>query len=289
MYAKHCVSLIVMIASLIPSVCFSTTPRHSRELKAAWEAFDVKKWETVIKHAKIINREFGRQAVRDQDKLSDSKSKILLGAVSDEQKQEIHKNGLLNDVATANYLLLRAADQLGRKDVVKKAFATVSMLPSARAWDPRGWFWSPIEAARIYNVSPELADKTPHEVYTIEAWSAFNRGAYEQAIIYSEKCIKQFQKSAIVLQETLKKRKEIRPIGVVSEKVKKMIFTNGILNDVSTCFYIKGEASRIRGDNEAAASAFHDCKKLSYGRCWDPNGWFWSPAVASGDKLEQLR
>ena len=79
------------------------------------------------------------------------------------------------------------------------------------------------------------------------------------------------------------------PDGVVAEKQKQAIQRNGILNDVATCCYINGQSAENLRDFRGAAAAYHKGRLLSYGRCWDPNGWFWTPALKCSDNLERLK
>jgi hypothetical protein len=79
------------------------------------------------------------------------------------------------------------------------------------------------------------------------------------------------------------------PVGAVSDDMKQKIFENGLLNDVATCWFIRGRSAEESGDRISAIRAYQEATKLTYGRCWDPKGWFWSPAEACADKLEDLR
>ena len=70
---------------------------------------------------------------------------------------------------------------------------------------------------------------------------------------------------------------------------KEDIFAKWALNDVGTAFFIKGEALKKAGDPVTAKKSY---KKLVdnyyYAQCWDTNGWFWKPAEAAQQSLDEL-
>ena len=72
-------------------------------------------------------------------------------------------------------------------------------------------------------------------------------------------------------------------------ETKDKIFNFWALNDVGTALYIKGEALRKAGKNKEAREAY---KKLVdeffYAQCWDPKGWFWKPAEAAQQAIDDL-
>ena len=75
---------------------------------------------------------------------------------------------------------------------------------------------------------------------------------------------------------------------------KNKIFQNGLLNDVSTACFIKGRSAEYiykkdKVNNklfkQIATDAYNLACKYSKGRCWDPQGWFWSPCQASSERI----
>ena len=121
------------------------------------------------------------------------------------------------------------------------------------------------------------------------AWEALTDGKYETAITNANQWINGFHGQATQLQEKLQKEKADFPTGAVSDEVKTKILENGVLNNVAACYFIKGEASDKLGRTEDARKAYTEAKKLTFARVWDPQGWFWSPADAAGDKLSALK
>ena len=121
---------------------------------------------------------------------------------------------------------------------------------------------------------------------TVAAWDAFNKGEFERAIEIADKCLDEFRLSAEREQAALEKAKvPLPPTGAVPDNVKKAILARGVLNDVGTCLFIKGRSAESLGRRDVARLAYEGAKKLNYARCWDPKGWFWSPAEAAGDRL----
>jgi len=264
-------------------------PRHERATTAAWEAFKKEDYKEATRQADICIDEFFGAANRRQKELDETKDRIPNGRVNEKQKEAIFKNGTLNDVGTCHYIKARAAAKLGKKEDVAAALAAAAQYPAARAWDTKGWFWSPAEAAERFRTNPELADKSPHEVYTAEAWAAFNKGAHEKAMAHATKCVEEFHEAALEMEKDLAKRGVRTPTGAVDEATKKSTFENGLLNDVASCLFIKGKAAEAKGDKKTAVAAYTQALKLTHGRCWDPQGWFWSPAEGASDRLEILK
>jgi tetratricopeptide (TPR) repeat protein len=124
---------------------------------------------------------------------------------------------------------------------------------------------------------------------TAAAWEAFNKGDFERAIATAEKCIGEFRGSADREQAELENAKApLPPKGKVSDAEKNAIFAKGLLNDVATCFFIKGRSAENLGRKDVAKQAYTMATKYKHARCWDPKGWFWSPAEAAADRLAGL-
>jgi len=125
---------------------------------------------------------------------------------------------------------------------------------------------------------------------TVGAWDFFNKGEFERAIAIAEKCLNEFILSAEREQAALEKAKApLPPTGSVPDSMKKAILARGVLNDVGTCLFIKGRSAENLGRREVARQAYEAAKKFTYARCWDPQGWFWSPAEAAGDRLAMMK
>lgn len=139
------------------------------------------------------------------------------------------------------------------------------------------------------SVFAETANGKPlNEKATAAAWENLNAGKFEAAITNADQCIDEFRGQARRLQEKLQNEKAALPTGPVNDDTKKKIFENGLLNDVGACYYIKGKAAEQLKRSDEAKKAYAEAKKLTYARVWDPQGWFWSPAEAAGDRLDAL-
>jgi hypothetical protein len=127
-------------------------------LKDAWTAFNKKNYEKAISFANDIIDNYGKAAYRIQENLVSSKAPLpLTGTVSAAEKDRIFTRGLLNDVSTACWIKGRAAENLYRKGGSQKekyrimaieAYKETGKYKYGRTWDPKGWFWSPYEAAK---------------------------------------------------------------------------------------------------------------------------------------------
>lgn len=126
------------------------------------------------------------------------------------------------------------------------------------------------------------------------AWNSFNKKKYKDAIKHADECIKDFGKSASNKQSKLEKDSiPVPPTGKVrNEAEKNVIFSRGLLNDVATAYWIKGRSAEYLyetgKDNKyklMAKEAYENACVLKYGRCWDPQGWFWSPCEAATERL----
>jgi len=124
---------------------------------------------------------------------------------------------------------------------------------------------------------------------TKAAWDAFNDRKYDEAVLKADNCIKEFEGQALLEQGKLETEKAPQPPdGAVSKEGAERIHKSGLLNDVATCFFVKGRALEEQHRYSQARTAYEKAAGLSYGRTWDPKGWFWSPAQASEGRLKTL-
>jgi hypothetical protein len=135
-----------------------------------------------------------------------------------------------------------------------------------------------------------LSEQEPLNVrLATAAWAAFNKADYEQAIVASERCAAEFQGTADREQQRLEAAKvQDPPIGAVSATDKATILARGPLNDVATCFWIKGRAAENLGRVSEARVAYQSAGRYTYARAWDPQGWFWAPGQDARDRLLRL-
>jgi len=131
-----------------------------------------------------------------------------------------------------------------------------------------------------------------------KAWAALNQSDYALVVEAADDCIDQFSARAFRDEGALEAAKEKQPpTGVVESAFdKKRIFDRGVLNDTAAAYFVRGQAaerllkkSRNEHDKKIAIESYAAAARLRYGRCWDPQGFFWSPAEAASDRLLALK
>ena len=112
----------------------------------------------------------------------------------------------------------------------------------------------------------------------VKAWDALGEGKYEDAVKYTEKCAELYEEEARKMQASL----SAKPSGDV-------INDYWALNDVGTCYFIRGEAlTKLKKYSEAIAAYKVVRDDLYYSQAWDPKGWHWSPSDAAYPKIAML-
>ena len=114
---------------------------------------------------------------------------------------------------------------------------------------------------------------------TGKGWDALNAKNYDTAIAYADKCIEMYGTKAVEMQKAL----------TAAPTDKDQVFQQWALNDVGTCYFIKGQALEAQGKKKDAAAAYkYLADNLAFAQCWDPKGWFWKPADAAREKSKKL-
>lgn len=126
------------------------------------------------------------------------------------------------------------------------------------------------------------------------AWANLTKSDYAHAIEAADECIDQFSVRAFRDQSNLQASGEkVPPTGAVDSPAdRKKIFERWAVNDIATAYFVKAQAAEkvyrkqgVAKYKQMALDAYRAASKLTYGRCWDPQGWFWSPAEAATDRL----
>ncbi len=137
-----------------------------------------------------------------------------------------------------------------------------------------------------FSTDPKLSDSA---FWASKAIDLFAKKQYEESIITVDACFDIFTPEAVIMQnEFTAQNKRFPPSGRVSKKEKDRIHENWAVNDVSVALWAKARSLDEIGKKDLAKKAYAQCIFLTYGRAWDPNGWFWSPAgdcVKRGRKL----
>lgn len=138
--------------------------------------------------------------------------------------------------------------------------------------------------------SPVAGAASRNEELTSSAWHAFNAKDYKRAIEIADEVLDDFLLQAERDQRELETSSAPSPpTGKPSSgEEKQRTLERGVLNDVATCYFIKGKASEKLKKIDEAKKAYTGAKALTYARTWDPAGWFWSPSQAAKDRLTLL-
>lgn len=116
------------------------------------------------------------------------------------------------------------------------------------------------------------------QTLTTSAWQAWDVKDYDAIYAYTNKCIELYKGKALVMQASLS-----------DYPAKGTEFDYWALNDVGTCYLIKGQALKDQGRLEEARGAFNNViKDFSFAQCWDPKGFFWKVAQGAKDQLRLI-
>jgi len=119
------------------------------------------------------------------------------------------------------------------------------------------------------------------EELTSSAWKALEKGNYACTLECTQICIDRHSQEAKDQQGILTQQGAF----ATGDNIPKY----WALNDVSTCWFIRGELYRKMRENENARQAYQEIlNNYSYGQCWDPRGWYWKLADGAREKLTIL-
>lgn len=243
----------------------------------AWKAFGSNDLEGVLAYTNKCIELYAAEAKKMQDSLS---------AYPTGSNDTIFAYWALNDVATAYFIQGEAYRKAEMPEEAKQAYQrVVDEFGFGQCWDTGGWFWKPAEAAKVkinMLVTGSTIDFGDNSSAFLvgQAWKALADKDLEAVNTYVNHCLEMYEQKAQEMQDSLTE---------YPWESKEKIFSYWALNDVGTALFIKGEAYRNAGDMEEARKAY---KKLVdsfyYAQTWDPAEFFWKPAEAAQQKLEQL-
>jgi hypothetical protein len=141
-----------------------------------------------------------------------------------------------------------------------------------------------------------------NEILTWQTWLPFakaqeqwiagrrvNAPLFELAITNADLVIDQFSGAATVQEADLAGKPIEVPTGAVSKEERKKIFQNGLVNDLGTCYYIKGRSLEYLGKTSQAKAAYFATTNFAHALTWDPTTReFWSPVQAAKGRLAQM-
>ncbi len=243
----------------------------------AWEALAQDDIEAVLAYTNKCLELYAEQAQNMQ--------KSLTGYVEG-SNDDVFKMWALNDVATSLYIQGEAYRKASMKDEAKEVYTKlIKEYSYGQAWDPKGWFWKPADAAKEKldmietGANYDFGDYTS-SFLTTQAWKALQADNLETVNVYTNKVLELYASKAKQMQESMTE---------YAWESKDKIFSFWALNDVGTSLFIKAEAYKKAGQNKEAKEAYKQLvDNYFYAQCWDPKGWFWKPADAAQEALNAL-
>ena len=202
------------------------------------------------------------------------------------ESEQIFSYWALNDVATSLFIQGEAYRKANMMDEALEAYKKAAEeFTYGQAWDTKGWFWKPAEAAKEKIAMIESGSSLDFGDYsssylTGRAWKALGENDTDQVVAYVDKVLELYEEKAKAMQASMTE---------YAWESKDAIFAKWALNDVGTALYIKGEVLKRNGDYDKAQKAYQKLvKDYFYAQCWDPNGWFWKPAEAAQQALDEI-
>jgi tetratricopeptide (TPR) repeat protein len=113
----------------------------------------------------------------------------------------------------------------------------------------------------------------------MKASAALDAKNYDAAIGYADKCIELFSNDATAQQAAL--------TAIPTDK--DTVFKQWALNEVGVAYLVKGQALEAQNKKKDALAAYKTLvDKFAYAQCWDPQGWFWTPADQARERVATL-
>ncbi|MEA3368946.1 MAG: zf-HC2 domain-containing protein [Candidatus Ratteibacteria bacterium] len=248
----------------------------------AWGALGAKDYYVVERYTNKCIDLFGKKALKQQAGLSgypDTKADDNSNDILD-----VHENfWALNDVAICHFILGKALAEQGKQEEAQKHFKKIiNDLKYAQCWDPQGWFWKVKLGAKNeidrFTAKYDFGDYTSMTL-AVKAWQALGSKDYPAVKAYTAKCFDLYRQEA-----------EKQQAQLTDYASKENAFDYGALNDVGTCYFIRGETYMKQKLWDKAGKDFQTIlDKYSYAQCWDPKGWFWKPVVSAQGRLNRIR
>jgi hypothetical protein len=161
---KQSISLAYFIAALWAGIAFAQSPANDTTLanpclstnselgdSAFWavtaiEQFADKQYAAAVDTVDACFMQWGPEAGHKQKKMHDDKTSCpRTGKVSDTTKKKIEQNYLMNDVSMALWAKASSLHKLGDIESAKETYSQCIYMTCGRAWDPKGWYWSPAQ------------------------------------------------------------------------------------------------------------------------------------------------
>jgi tetratricopeptide (TPR) repeat protein len=235
--------LAVSMGGSAPSIGFAYNYGDYRSVTLttkAWEALEKGDIEAVLAYTNKCIELYSEQAKKMQKSLDN----YPIGT-----NEEIFAYWALNDVATSLFIQGEAYRKAKMMDEAKEVYKKViDEYTYGQAWDPKGWFWKPAEAAKEKLSLMESGLDVDFGDYTSEylvkkSWEALAENNMDKVLAYVNKCLELYQDKAKSMQASLTE---------YPWESKEKIFSYWALNDVGTALFIKGEALQKAGKKKEA-------------------------------------
>jgi hypothetical protein len=113
----------------------------------AWAQLNTGHWDEAINQAQATIEEWSGWAAKLEDKKSHEAKGLLPYTGTAKDRQAIFNYWALNDIGACYFILGKAWDAKQNYTQAQYAFQQiVDHYALAQIWDPKGWFWSPVEA-----------------------------------------------------------------------------------------------------------------------------------------------
>jgi len=175
------------------------------------------------------------------------KMQASLDAYPQGDDEKIFSYWALNDIATSLFIQGEAYRKAHKKEKAMDAYEkVVQEYTYGQAWDPKGWFWKPAEAAKEKFEMLATGSKLDFGDYsssflTTKAWQAMSSSDTKSVIKYTDKVLELYEEEAKSMQKKLQSTTNQYPFE------KEVVFSYWALNDVGTSLFIKGETLRKSG------------------------------------------
>jgi hypothetical protein len=145
------VPVIAAIHHPSPSILYGASDDM---VSRAWEFLNRGDNDRAIQQAQATVQEWSPWARKLEEKKAAELGRLISYEGDPEQRQQIFNYWALNDVAAAYFILGKAFDLQGHYTQAVGALQHIARnYPLAQIWDPRGWFWSPLDSIQDEFVS----------------------------------------------------------------------------------------------------------------------------------------
>lgn len=243
--------------------------RSARLVAKAWQELEEKDYKGVEIYTKKVIHLFRKKALV---------MNITVKTFPEAGKEG--ENWALNDVATSYFILGNRYAAERKFDLAKEMYEEAGFFTYAVCWNPLGWYFKIGEAVedKLFTMGTKY-DYGDYQSRTLtsKSWECLRQNDFGGAALYATKCIRLYYQQAMNMENAF-----------VAKTLTEMNSQNWALNDVSTCYIILGETSRLANEQENARKWYEQAKKLLHAVCWDPKGWYFDVAELAQDKIDAL-